>query len=434
MASSGCAAGRIDAYIQVATKVTVDRHGQKTIAPGDRMIVDPDTHECMPDMPANRRAFVRNGMSFYLKPDSDMRSKLDDMGNRSQSFGTALGMNVESLVGAAIPNCNLPWRVNLVPFLTLKFGRCREMKVRQTEFIEHLEKHGVIPSSRDVRPEVWDDICRANLFRVYELRGWGAVFHVYAIFITHVAVDEREGARRLVVRPANVAVYNKVVEFVKIWKRRLVRANCRCLSIGSYGGWDANLGVIELPDSIQALSSPDPSDPKAWKVKLPNLEYMRPIYKKLVYRLWPVSWTAWVERVHDFLKNDSSDCSMTVEYVAYKAHIPEYCVAEVFDHVRNRDGRWVSTRTSKGELALVKANGRKSDAGAFMPSARKWPWCLLLVAVNAATMGSGFLVARQLTAMKERLCLSAIMIVLMGAVATSVLGCVKNSVSRRIKE
>lgn len=430
MKSSDCEAGRIDAYIQKATAVTADRHGQKTIAPGDSMIVDPDTHERILDTPANREAFKRNGMSFYLNPDADMKSKLDDMGNRSLSFGTALGMNAKSLVGAAIPNCNLPWWVNLVPFFTLRFGRCREMKIRQDEFIEHLEKHGVIPSSRDVRSEVRDAIRKANLCRVYELRGWGAVFHVYAIFITHVAVDEQDGARRLVIRPANIGVYKSVTDFVKDRKKGLARAHCRCLSIGSYGGWDENLGAVELPDSIQALSSPDPSDPKAWKVELPNLEYMRPIYKKLVYRLWPVSWTAWNEKICGILKDNSFEGSMTVKKVANEAKIPEYCVAEVFDYVRN-SGQWVSTRTSKGELALVEANGRKSDAGAFMPSARKWPWFLLLVAVNGATIGSGFLVT---SILKKGLCLSAIMFVLMLVVINSVLGCVKNNVSRRIEE
>lgn len=434
MASSSCEARRIDAYVQVATKVTSDRYGQKTIAPGARMIVDPVTHECMSATPANEEAFKRNGMSFYLKPDADMQSKLDDMGNRSQSFGTALGMNVKSLDGAAIPNCNLPWWVDFVPFFTFRFGRCREIKVRQTEFIEHLEKHGVIPSSRDVRLEVWDAICNANFFRVYELRKCGIVFHVYAIFITHVAVDEREGVRRLIVRRANGAVYNEVVKFVKTWKRYQARANCRCLSIGSYGGWDENLGVVELPDSIQALSSPDPSDPEAWKVKLPNLEYMRPIYKKLVYRLWPVSWTDWGAKICGILENGSSKCSMTVKHMAKEAKIPEYCVAEVFDYLRNRDSRWVSTRTSKGELALVEANGMKSDVGAFMPSAQKWPWFLSLLVVNAATMGSAFWVALQLTAMKERPCLGTIVFVLMLVVANSVLGCIKNNVGRRIEE
>lgn len=397
MSSSGRGSDGVEAHIRVASREMTDRYGQKTIAPGARMLVDPATGERMPAREKEIEAFVRNGMSFYLNPDGEMQSKMSAMGGRMRDFGAALGTNVADLKGKAIPGCNLPWWVALCP-LTLRFRKVREIKARESEFIAHLEKKGVIPHSGEVRSDVWQSICEANLFRVYELRGlFGITFHVYTVFVTRVGVEERNGVRRLAVMPSDVGTYNAVMDFVKDRKRRLGRTNCRCVSIGSFGGWDDGLNVVELPDSIQVLSSPRDDDLRPWDVRLPNLEHMRPIYRMLVYRLSPESWKAWHERICGILENDCSDCSMTVAKMSDETGIPADCVAEVFERLRtDKSGKWRSRRTAKGELAIEhRVPGAAAGAGAFVPSARNWPCWLLLALVSVAMLCVGGFIVKQ---------------------------------------
>lgn len=370
--------GDVRKHIKTASEVTADRWGKMTIAPGDHMIVDPVTGECVLAITDNVDLFKRNGMSLYINPNKEMQSKLDVMQNRKREFGTALGMNMEALKGTAIPGYNLPWWVKLVPSpFTVNFRTCREIKVRQSDFIRHLERHGVIPSSSEVRKDVWSDIENANLFRVYELRGWGVVFHVYSIFVTHIAVEKQCGVTKLSIKPAGGKIYEAVMEFVKEWKDRLKTPNCKCFSIGSFGGWDRNLNVIELPDSIQVLSSPHGDDSATWLVKHNSLEHMRPIYRTLVYRLYPESWATWHDRICEVLKHDSFECSMTVARMADISKVPQDCVAEIFEDLRKSDKRWRSVKNKvTGELALAPANG-SSDAGAFVSLQSKWPWLML---------------------------------------------------------
>ncbi len=391
-----CSVGSgVEAHVRIASRVTADRFGQKTIAPGDRMLVDPATGECMPATDANVEAFVRSGMSFYLNPDEEMRASLSAMCGRMLDFGTALGTNVADLKGKAIPGFNLPWWVALWPF-SLEFRKVREIKVRESEFIAYLEKKGVIPPSGDVRGDVRQSICDANLFRVYELRGrFGITFHVYTIFVTRVGVEERDGVRRLAVKPSDAGTYNAVMDFVKDRKRRFRRANCRCVSIGSFGGWDGSLNVVELPDSIQLLSSPNHGGSRPWNVRLPNLTHMRPIYRMLVYRLWPELWTDWHKEICRALENDSVDGSMTVSRMSDNTGIPKDCVAEVFERLRtDKSRKWRSRRTAKGKLAIEsRAPGIAANAGAFVPSARKWPfvlldWFLILLAFALSFYGN----------------------------------------------
>ena len=312
--------GDVQSYIRIARKVTVDRWGRKTIAPGARMIVDPATNECELATVENIERFKRNGMSLYVNPDEEMQSKSDEMQNCKREFGVALGMNVDSLKGTAIPGFNLPWWVKLVPSpLQVNFRRCREIKVRQTEFIEYLEKRGVIPSPQDVRKEVWDGIENANLFRVYELRGWGVVFHVYSIFVTRIVAEKQSGVMKLSIKSADRKIYDAVMDFVRVWKGRLETPNCRCFSIGSFGGWDETLNAVELPDSIQVLPSPNSDGAGTWSVRHNSLEHMRPIYRTIVYRLYPESWATWHDRICDILKHESFECSMTVSRMASRA-------------------------------------------------------------------------------------------------------------------
>ncbi|MBQ8124489.1 MAG: hypothetical protein IJ173_12940 [Kiritimatiellae bacterium] len=364
-------------YIKIASKVTADRWGKMTIAPGDRMIVDPVTKECVPATKENVELFKCNGMSLYINPDTDMQSNLNVMRNCTRGFGTALGMNMEALKGAAIPDYNLPWWVKLVPSpLQVSFRNCREIPVRQSDFIEHLGRRGVIPSSDDIRHDVWEDIKNSNLFRVYELRGWGVVFHVYSIFVTHIAVEKHCGITKLLIKPAGDKVYKAVADFVKAWKGHLEKPNCKCLSIGAFGGWD-KMNVVELPDSVQVLSSPNNDGSGTWTVRHNSLEHMRPIYRTLVYRLYPESWATWHDRICEVLKHDSFECSMTVARMADISKVPQYCVAEIFEDLRKSDKRWRSVKNKvTGELALAPANG-SSDAGSFVSLQSKWPWLML---------------------------------------------------------
>lgn len=151
--------GDVMKHIKTASEVTADRWGKMTIAPGDHMIVDPMTKECVLATNENVELFKCNGMSLYINPDTDMQSNLNVMRKCTRGFGTALGMNMEALKGAAIPDYNLPWWVKLVPSpLQVNFRSCREIPVRQGDFIEHLGRRGVIPSSDDIRHDVWEDI------------------------------------------------------------------------------------------------------------------------------------------------------------------------------------------------------------------------------------------------------------------------------------
>ena len=407
----------VECYIKTATAVTTDRWGRMSIAPGERMIVDPVTGECVMATKDNVDLFKRNGMSLYINPNKEMHSKLD-----------ALGMNMEALKGTAIPGYNLPWWVKLVPSpFTVNFRTCREIKVRQSDFIKHLERHGVIPSSSEVRKDVWSDIENANLFRVYELRGWGVTFHVYSIFVTHIAVEKQCGVTKLSIKPAGGKIYEAVMEFVKEWKGRLKTPNCRCFSIGSFGGWDRNLNVVELPDSIQVLSSPHGDDSATWLVKHNSLEHMRPIYRTLVYRLYPESWATWHDRICEVLKSESFECSMTVSRMAEISHIPPDCVAEVFEYLRTKDKRWQSTRNkTTGELALVESNGR-TDAGAFVPLQHRWLWCVAFAVMSA-------LVSIMFQCISSGIKHGDLVSAFVGFVFYLVLSMVKNNLERKTKE
>ena len=420
----------VKCHIKTATAVTTDRWGRMSIAPGERMIVDPVTKECVLATKDNIDLFKRNGMSLYINPNKEMQSKLDIMQNRKREFGTALGMNMEALEGTAVLDYNLPWWVKLVPSpFTVNFRTCREIKVRQSDFIKHLERHGVIPSSSEVRKDVWSDIENANLFRVYELRGWGVTFHVYSIFVTHIAVEKQCGVTKLSIKPAGGKIYEAVMEFVKEWKGRLKTPNCKCFSIGSFGGWDRNLNVVELPDSIQVLSSPHGDDSATWLVKHNSLEHMRPIYRTLVYRLYPESWATWHDRICEVLKSESFECSMTVSRMAEISHIPPDCVAEVFEYLRTKDKRWRSVKNkATGELALMPSNGG-SDAGAFVPLHSKWPWIVALFTVGAMLIQ--MLIVRYINDgmnRKDVLCMG------LGILGLLVFLVLKNNLQRKIKD
>lgn len=316
-----------------------------------------------------------------MEDQSQLETGRDKLGAtmrcKALEFGTAIGMNMESLKGAAIPGFNLPWWVKLVPApFRVNFRECRELKAEKVDLLRCLEDGGVIPPQRLVEPEIWNDIEKANHFRVYELRGWGCVFHVYSIFVSHIAVEETDGAKRLVAKAADVRVYETLADFIKWWKRHLEKPNCTCLAIGSFGGWNEDMKPVELPDSIQVLSSP--RDNETWDVRHNSLEHMRPIYRKLVYRLYPESWATWRGRVceilHDEFKGNPFAVTMTPSRMEGKANIPRDCIEEIFEDLRKNDGAWRSARDSAtNELGLLPADGKRGD-GAFArdDAGRQW--------------------------------------------------------------
>lgn len=314
----------------------------------------------------------------------DLRGKLAAMLSKALDFGTAIGMNMESLKGAAVPGFNLPWWVKLVPF-RVNFSKSNEIKVRKEDFLRCLEEGGVIPPQRLVAPEIWSDIEKANHFRVYELRGWGCIFHVYSIFVSHVALEEKDGVKRLVTKSADVRVYETLADFIKWWKGHLEKPNCTCLTIGSFGGWDGDIKPVELPDSIQVLSSP--RDNGTWEVQHNSLEHMRPIYRKLVYRLYPESWVTWHGRICEILgeefNSNPSAATMTPSRMKGKAHIPLDCIEEIFEDLRRNNGAWRSARDSvSGELGLLPANGKRGD-GSFVRGNAGFLWAANGIAVAA---------------------------------------------------
>lgn len=434
--------GDVERYIKTASKVTEDRWGRLTIAPGDRMIVDPETKECVLATHENVECFKHNGMSLYINPDSNLQSNLGAMQNRKREFGTALGTNMEALKGCIIPDYKLPWWVKLVPYPMLgDFRNCHEIKVddnHRNKFIKHLVEHEVIPSSREVRAEVWRAIEASILFRVYELRGWGAVFHFYSIFITHIVVEEQKGIRKLSIKSSDGKIYDAVMAFVKDWKGYLKTPNCRCISIGSFGGWDDSLEVAEFPDSIHVLSSPGDKRTASWRTRHHSLEHMRPVYRTLVYRLYPETWATWYKRICDILEHEPTQNSMTVSRMAELSNVPSDCVAEVFDSLRTNDKNWKSVKKrTTGELALVRSNGYgSSDAGAFVLSHNKWLWPALL-AVNFLIIvfgvGAYFLLNCIFNGIKSK-DVTKIVLGVLGLLVFIAFSVLKNKVRRKIKE
>lgn len=407
-------------YIKTASTDTKDRWGQITIAAGDTMIVDPDTGECVQATPENIAEFKSNGMSFYIKPNEDMSSRLGAMQRCKTKFDAAIETNVEALKGVAIPGYNLPWWVKLVPApFTVRFRNWSDKTTRQSQsnFIKYLEERKVIPPSSQIRKDVWREIENSNLFRVYELRGWGVVFHVYALFVTHIAIEEESGIRRLAIKPVDPSVYESVMNFVEGYENHLEEPSCRCFSIGSFGGWDKNQNAVDVPGSIQVLSSPNDDESTTWSVKHNSLEHMQPVYRTLVYRLYPETWKDWYARIcsvlkNELLKNRPFDRSMTVSRMAQEAHVPPDCVAEVFEDLRTNDKKWMSSKNkTTGEMAL-KPSDDKPDAGSFVPLHRKWLW----VSFSVSLMLVQILIIRYINRgmdKKDILCISLGVLVLL---------------------
>lgn len=324
-----------------------------------------------------------------------MRDKLVAMCGKALVFESEIAKNMESLKGAAIPGFNLPWWVKLVPSpFRVNFRKYVEIKVQNEDFLRCLEEGGVIPSRHLVARDIWNGIEKANHCRVYELRGWGCVFHVYSIFVSPVAVEEKDGAKRLVAKSADVLVYETLTDFIKWWKGHLEKPNCTCLSICSFGGWDEEMKPVELPDSIQVLSSP--RDNGTWDVRHNSLEHIRPIYRTLVYRLYPESRDTWHGRICDILKeeftNNPSAATMTPSRMKDRAHIPLDCIKEIFEDLRRNDSAWRSARDSiTNELGLIKADGNRGD-GSFVRGNEGFQWVANGIATAVAVVSSVILV------------------------------------------
>lgn len=380
----------LNQYLHTAAEDMCDRFGIVSIPNGGMYLQDPITKECESATSGNIDEFIRNGMSFYIAPDANTHSKLNDMVHKTMEFASALRSNMDALKGGCIPDCNLPWWVKCIPYpFRINFRSCREIKVQQSDFLKHLELHGVVPHSHDVRAEIWRAIQEANYFQVYELRGKGVVFHVYSIFISCFALEAKDGVRRLVVKSADVDIYKTVAEFVKKWKGHLGKPNCLCLSIGSYGGWAEKITECELSDCIQVLSSPNGQCNNGWSVCHEKLEHMRPVFRTIVYRLYPESKETWHNRICGILKWNFADggvssASMTVARMSKESNIPQDCVAEIFEYLRTRDMRWRSVRIHTGELALVPSNGCRGE-GAFISSQCKTLYSVGILIISVAT-------------------------------------------------
>ena len=365
--------------------------------------------------------------------DSIMLDNLKAMWDKAHVFDSEIAKNMESLKGAAIPGFNLPWWVKLVPSpFRVNFRKCVEIKVQNEDFLRCLEEGNVIPPQRLVAPEIWHDIEKANFCRVYELGGWGCVFHVYSFFVSHVAVEEKDGAKRLVAKPADVRVYDTLTDFIKWWKRHLEKPNCTCLSICSFGGWDEEMEPVELPDSIQVLSSP--RDNGTWDIRHNSLEHMRPIYRTLVYRLYPESWVTWHGRICEILKeeftNNPSAATMTPSRMKDRAHIPLDCIKEIFEDLRrNHSDEWRSARHSgTDELGLLPANGNRGD-GSFVRGNVKFQWIAdgIGVAVNCVW----FLISRHVLSNQHHW---QILWVITGLLAFYLFKVMAGNLERRIKQ
>lgn len=356
----------INKFLHTATRDMRDRFGVISIPAGGEYLQDPVTRKCELATENTKAKFIRRGLSLYINPEINS-TLLSQMCSGANSFGVARGGNIKDMKGLPIPGINIPWKIRIKPWpIELKFREYTELNYSNA-FVKYLIKKGLLPLENDVNPTIWQSIKQLNFLKIYDLSGDGIIFRIYSIFVTPFKVGTVNGVDKLIAQPVDTNVRTTINELIDIYESEFVRPNCLLLSMGTF---DAHLGTGHLHEShnrVEVFSSGfvDTKGNVNWKVRHHSLNHMRPIYKRLIYRLYPESIATWRDRVVKILKEPHIG-TMTVNRMSKQAVVPDCAVADIFDELR-RTKKWKSVKSGTGEMGIAqRLDYDNKDAGPFI--------------------------------------------------------------------
>ena len=354
-------------FVHTATRDMRDRFGVISIPAGGEYIQDPITGECELATVSAKAKFEKRGFSLYVNPAIE----LSQMCKGANSFGVAQECNIKDMKGLPIPGINIPWKIRIKPWpIELKFREYTELNY-SSAFVKYLIKEELLPSEKHVNPTIWQSIKQLNFLKIYDLSGDGIIFRIYSIFVTPFKVGTVNGVDKLIAQPVDVNVRTVINKLIDVCESEFVRPNCQLLSIGAF---DAHLGTGHLHEShnrveVFSSGSVDAKGNVSWSVRHHSLNHMRPIYKRLIYRLYPESMATWRDRVVTVL-NEPDAGTMTVNKVSNLSDVPDCAVADIFDELR-RTKKWKSVKSGIGEMGIApRQTYDKDDAGPFIAKNR----------------------------------------------------------------
>lgn len=356
----------INKFLHTATRDMRDRFGVISIPAGGEYLQDPVTRECELATENTKAKFIRRGLSLYINPEINS-TLLSRMCSGANSFGVAQDGNIKDMKGLPIPGINIPWKIRIKPWpIELKFREYTELNYSNA-FVKYLIKKGLLPLENDVNPTIWQSIKQLNFLKIYDLSGDGIIFRIYSIFVTPFKVGTVNGVDKLIAQPVDVKVRTVINKLIDVCESEFVRPNCLLLSMGAF---DCNFCGGQLQQSnnrveVFSSGSVDTKGNVSWRVCHHSLDHMRPIYKRLIYRLYPESMATWRDRVVTVL-NEPYPGTMTVNNVSKFSHVPDCAVADIFDELR-RTKKWKSVKSGIGEMGIApRQTYDKDDAGPFI--------------------------------------------------------------------
>jgi hypothetical protein len=369
-----------------------DRFGVISIPSGGEYIQDPVTRECELATENTKAEFIRRGLSLYINPEINS-TLLSQMCSGANSFAVAQDGNIKDMKGLPIPGINIPWKIRIKPWpIELKFREYTELNY-SSAFVKYLIKEELLPSEKHVNPTIWQSIKQLNFLKIYDLSGDGIIFRIYSIFVTPFKVGTVNGVDKLIAQPVDDNVRTVINKLIDVCESEFVRPNCQLLSIGAF---DDNFSGDQLQQSnkrveVFSSGSVDAKGNVSWSVCHHSLNHMRPIYKRLIYRLYPESMATWRDRVVTVL-NEPHAGTMTVNKVSKLSDVPDCAVADIFDELR-RTKKWKSVKSGIGEMGIApRQTYDKKDSGPFiaknriaifMASIQLLLWPGLLFIINA---------------------------------------------------
>ena len=356
----------INKFLHTATRDVRDRFGVISIPAGGEYLQDPVTRECELATENTKAKFIRRGLSLYINPEINS-TLLSQMCSGANSFGVAQDGNIKDMKGLPIPGINIPWKIRIKPWpIELKFREYTELNYSNV-FVKYLIKKGLLPLENDVNPTIWQVIKQLNFLKIYDLSGDGIIFRIYSIFVTPFNVGTVNGVDKLIAQPVDANVRTVINKLIDVCESEFVRPNCQLLSIGAF---DDNFCGGQLQQSnnrveVFSSGSVDAKGNVSWSVRHHSLNHMRPIYKRLIYRLYPESIATWRDRVVKILK-EPHIWTMTVNRMSKQAVVPDCAVADIFDELR-RTKKWKSVKSGTGEMGIAqRLDYDNKDAGPFI--------------------------------------------------------------------
>ncbi len=358
----------INKFLHTATRDMRDRFGVISIPAGGEYLQDPVTGECELATVPVKAKFEKRGFSLYVNPAIE----LSRMCCGADSFGVAHESNIKDMKGLPIPGINIPWKIRIKPWpIEMRFTDYKEITYVNNGFVKHLVNKGLLPLETDVNLTIWQSIKKLNFLKIYELSGDGIIFRIYSIFVTPFKTGIVNGVDKLIAQPVDVNVRTVINELIDVCESEFVRPNCLLLSMGAF---DGNLGADQIQQAYNRVEvfssgSVDATGNVSWNVRHHSLNHMRPIYKRLIYRLYPESIATWRDRVVTVL-NEPYAGTMTVNKVSKLSVVPDCAVADIFDELR-RTKKWKSVKSGIGEMGIApRQTYDKDDAGPFIAKNR----------------------------------------------------------------